>query len=343
VGSILIRGDVLPPPFFRRACSTRRMLSVAVGSAARRSPRCSPTFILLGRSSRGVWPTNGPGTRRRYHGDGTLLSPSGDPGIPALKHRDPAHQRLHRHHGAPRAGRAGNAACRSPSGLAADLLASASLFVGLQGARVRRGLPRARACGSPTGYLRLDVLHAHRLPRPARDGGRDSWLTGHLALRVLRGHFNRHPGISPSRRSPGTGQLSSTWLWLRPVHLCLLAVAAAAPLFTDAGGDRCRTAGGRGRDQPQVPRPASTGKTATSDTADAEWLEGSRRQLCAGTCSPPPSEIVIRVIGENATPSARVEFIHCTMPTATPSLPAPGSGACRISAKCFPGRNRNRS
>ena len=56
------------------------------------------------------------------------------------------------------------------------------LFVGAPGARVRRSLHGAGPAARHR-HLRLDLLHADRLPRPARDDRRDH-ADGHLAARA---------------------------------------------------------------------------------------------------------------------------------------------------------------
>ena len=58
------------------------------------------------------------------------------------------------------------------------------------------------------GRLRLDLLHAHRLPRLPRDAGRDH--ADVILFRCVAGPLHARPPLRASRRCPGTG---TSWTW----------------------------------------------------------------------------------------------------------------------------------
>jgi cytochrome c oxidase subunit 3 len=191
------------------------------------------TNFILWPQFEGVWPTNGP-AHVGGHADGSFSTIPAI-GVPALNTAILLTSGLTvtiAHH-ALRAGRRGRLALF----LALTFLLGFT-FVSLQAHEYGEAY---RELG-----LRLDVLHAHRLPRPARDGGRDH-AHGHLAAGVARA-LHRHPAF---RLRGGRLVLALRRRGVaRPVHLCLLAVDAR-PLLRmrrDAAGLQAV-----GRDQPQVP------------------------------------------------------------------------------------------
>ena len=138
-----------------------------------------------------------PARRRQLRGH-SGLRPAGD------QHADPADLRRDDHHRAPCAeGRQTRHAERVPGG---HLPARLPVRVPA-GQRIRRGLHRE---GPAAGHrhLRLNLLHADRLPRLPRDAGRHH-ADGDLAA-LPCAVTSRRSGTSPSRPWPGTGT-SSTW------------------------------------------------------------------------------------------------------------------------------------
>src|SRR6185437_15143341 len=91
------------------------------------------------------------------------------------------------------------------------------------GARVWRGLQGVRP-EAVNGHLRLDVLHAHRLPRPARDDRRHH-AVGDLAPRAAR-PFHRAEALRV--RGGGLVLALRRRSVARPVYIRLLAVVGLA-------------------------------------------------------------------------------------------------------------------
>ena len=76
------------------------------------------------------------------------------------------------------------------------------LFLGFQVEEYIHAYTRAQP-DARLGHLRLDVLHADRLPRPARDARRDH-ADGDLAA-LLKGHFTPRPPLRASK--------AVAWYW----------------------------------------------------------------------------------------------------------------------------------
>ena len=185
----LLRGDVL-----RRVLRRALLHPQPVGARPRQHRRRS--------SSGPTTPRSGPPTARTTRAQ---FTPMGAMGIPLHQHDHPADVGRHADDRAPRA-QGGPPRARSSCGCSSRSC-SGFLFVGLQAYEYIHAYTRAEP-QAVDRRLRLDVLHADRLPRPARDDRR------HHAARDARSACSRATSppttTSPSRRRRGTGT-SSTW------------------------------------------------------------------------------------------------------------------------------------
>ena len=135
-------------------------------------------------------------------------------------------------------------------------------------------------------HLRLDVLHAHRLPRPARDHRRDH-ADGDLAARAAR---PLHPQAPLRLRGGGLVLALRRRGVARPVHLRVLAVAhrrQGRPRHPPLGVGRLRRpASGCGSRNPS--RQATN--SSTNSAIDRLMRTVRARASCAESSSPPPRE-----------------------------------------------------
>src|SRR5579864_3742143 len=135
---------------------------------------------------------------------------------PGTQHADPPDQRLYRDDGPPRAALRAAHPARRVAG--ADFPPGLHLRR-LPGLRVRRGLPGDGAA-SEHRHLRLDVLHAHRLPWSARHHRRDH-ADGDLAAGAARAF---HAAAALRLRSRLLVLALRRRGVARPVHIRLLVV-----------------------------------------------------------------------------------------------------------------------
>ena len=189
------------------------------GSAAEATislPTC-----CCGKAIESTWPTNGPGD---VGGEYEVMPPFGLPLI------NTALLLTSSHHGDDRA----SCAARRQAHAAGCLPGSdvhARLRVRLPaGRRVRSRLPGPEP-EADVRHLRLDVLHADRLPRHARDHRRHH-ADDHLLPRAQR-PLHARTSTSPSRPSPGTGTSST--------------LSGSACTSSSTGCRRLRTQGVRAR------------------------------------------------------------------------------------------------
>ena len=159
------------------------------------------TNLLLWKGYASEWPTNGPAD---VGGDFEIIPAFGVPALNTAILLSSGVTVTIAHH----ALRAGNRAC-SVIFLAATFLLG-FLFVGLQAMEYAEAYKHLNLKLS-TRRLRLDLLHADRLSRPARDRRRDH-ADGDLAAQSS-GVTSRRSATSPSRPWPGTGTSSTSSGW----------------------------------------------------------------------------------------------------------------------------------
>ena len=190
----LLRGDVLRG-VLRRAVLRAR----AVGAVARRRrSRRADQLSSCGRTSRRRGRPTAPATSAAQF---ETMAPWGIPLLNTLLLLSSGVTITIAHH----ALRAGN---RKPLLIFLALTVILGFDVPrLPGARIHRGLHAAEPHARQR-RLRLDVLHADRLPRPARDARRDH-ADGDLDP-LREGPLHARITTSRSKRWPGTGT-SSTW------------------------------------------------------------------------------------------------------------------------------------